>query len=865
MSQIAGDMEPGREIAEPLGDNDECFRLLVEGVRDYAILMLDAHGNVVTWNSGAARLKGYAAADIIGRHFSVFYPEADVVAGKPAWELEMAARDGRLKDEGWRLRRDGSRFWANVLITAVRGPDGTLRGFSKVTRDMTATREHQAALAASEERYRTVVDQLNEGVVLQNADFQIVTANAAAARILGLSRDQLTGGGSLDPRWRVVREDGSELPGDEHPAVVALRTDEPQLDRILGMHKPDGAVVWVKVSAQALRRPGAARPHAVAASFIDITAERERQDELARERAALAEAQSIAHVGSWSWNPATDAAHWSLEMYRIFGRDPAAGPAAGEDFFAYLHADDHGRIVAGYVQAFGVGERFELWYRVVVGGETRSLHAIGSRDSRGCYVGTVQDVTERDRIEGAKREAEQLLALAFENSPVGMTLWTPDRRSVRVNRAFAEMLGYTPEELVELADQPSRFTHPDDHAADAAQVQALREGGGDGAQWEKRYLHADGHFVWAHVSVSVLRGADGSTRHIVAQIEDISERKQRDAEEHALRRVAELVVEGAGTAAVFAAVAGEVRDLFDARNAAVTRFEPDTNRGVVVSAKSSDGADLTGAVFHLDGVTASAEVFRTGATARFDRPRPSVTDPAAASMAEGGVTGGVAAPIFAAGTLWGTIGTAFSGQTIPKGTEARLERFSTAISAAIANAEAWDALARQATTDAVTGLANNRAFYERLHAEVERTGRYRRNLSVVMLDLDHFKQVNDLHGHQAGDRVLAEVARRLRAEARDGDLVARIGGEEFAWLMPETDQEGALAVAERARRAIHDGPFAEVGTVTVSAGVCASTCGPDAGELVRHADLALYRAKGGGRNRTVVCTGGEMDGRGPVG
>jgi PAS domain S-box-containing protein len=124
---------------------DDLFRLMVECVTDYAIFALDPDGHVTTWNMGARRLKGWEAHEILGRHFSAFYPREDVAAGKPAWELVEAARLGRFEDEGWRVRKDGSRFWANVVITALRDEHGVLRGFGKVTRDLTARREREEA------------------------------------------------------------------------------------------------------------------------------------------------------------------------------------------------------------------------------------------------------------------------------------------------------------------------------------------------------------------------------------------------------------------------------------------------------------------------------------------------------------------------------------------------------------------------------------------------------------------------------------------------------------------------------------------------------------------------------------------------
>src|SRR5581483_71384 len=116
------------------------LRRMIESVEDYAILMLDPSGKISSWNKGAERIKGWTADEILGRSFECFYPEEDVAAGKPRHELEVAARDGRFEDEGWRLRKDGSRFWANVIITALYDERGALQGFGKVTRDHTERR-----------------------------------------------------------------------------------------------------------------------------------------------------------------------------------------------------------------------------------------------------------------------------------------------------------------------------------------------------------------------------------------------------------------------------------------------------------------------------------------------------------------------------------------------------------------------------------------------------------------------------------------------------------------------------------------------------------------------------------------------------
>jgi len=134
-----------RRAQEELRHSDEQFRLLVDGIKDYAIFMLDQAGYVVSWNTGAERIKGYRADEILGRHFSCFYQREDIEGRKPGKELESAAANGQFEEEGWRLKKDGSRFWASVVITALRDESGNLRGFAKVSRDITARKEAEAA------------------------------------------------------------------------------------------------------------------------------------------------------------------------------------------------------------------------------------------------------------------------------------------------------------------------------------------------------------------------------------------------------------------------------------------------------------------------------------------------------------------------------------------------------------------------------------------------------------------------------------------------------------------------------------------------------------------------------------------------
>src|SRR5689334_12749868 len=149
--------EQGRQATQT-----ELFRLLIEEATDYAIFILDRGGRVATWNEGAQRLQGYAPEEIIGRHFSPFYPKEAVDTGWPDRELEEAARLGRFEDEGWRVRKDGTLFWANVIITALRDSSGTLQGFSKITRDLSERKRHEEMLRESEERFRLLLEGVED-------------------------------------------------------------------------------------------------------------------------------------------------------------------------------------------------------------------------------------------------------------------------------------------------------------------------------------------------------------------------------------------------------------------------------------------------------------------------------------------------------------------------------------------------------------------------------------------------------------------------------------------------------------------------------------------------------------------------------
>jgi len=198
-------------IAEQ-GALGEQFELLVSNVVDYAIFLLDPTGVIASWNEGAERIKGYRADEIIGRHFSIFYPVEDTRNGKPEWELEIARREGRYAEEGWRLRKDGTRFWASVVITALRDETGRLRGFGKVTRDL--TERHVLEEQRNAERDA-------EAQRLREHATSMAALEQAKTEFLNLASHELRGPLTVIRGYNSMLEDGT-IPKDQIPSVARL-------------------------------------------------------------------------------------------------------------------------------------------------------------------------------------------------------------------------------------------------------------------------------------------------------------------------------------------------------------------------------------------------------------------------------------------------------------------------------------------------------------------------------------------------------------------------------------------------------------------------------------------------------------------
>ncbi len=464
----------------------------------------------------------------------------------------------------------------------------------------------------------------------------------------------------------------------------------------------------------------------------------------------------------------------------------------------------------------------------------------------------------------AEAETERDLSNALvESLQDGLLVMGRDGRILRVNERLVALTGFGRREL--LGRRPPYPFWPESCAASYGDRLAAALGTGLAGEADRTYVRADGSRRFVIVSLARLDVASPDGAAFVSTIKDVTIRREAEEElrrseavaralareQAALGRVAAAVAEARSPERVFDLVAREVAGLFGVEAGGVARFADDDRAILVGSWASSDAMRLpTGAVLPTSDDSLSGRVRRDGRPARQDAA------PVGGQHGAGHVDRGsaVAAPVSVGGVLWGTVGAlSLRPGGLPEDAETRVGKFGNLVGLAIASAAAREELTRLAETDPLTGLANRRAFEARLEAEVLHARRTGAPLSVAVLDLDHFKEVNDRHGHEEGDRTLRTLAARMRSATRASDVIARVGGEEFAWLLPATTAEGARALAERLRRIIAEEPFGIAGTRTISGGVAELGPGDDGAGLLRAADARLYAAKSSGRDRVVAA------------
>jgi len=388
-------------LADP---TDQQFRLLVSSVTDYAIYLLDGAGRVASWNAGAERIKGYRADEIVGRSFSEFYSPEDRAQGVPERALDRARREGRFEGEGWRLRKDGSRFWAMVVIDTVRNDAGEVIGFAKITRDISERREMEQRLRESEERMRAFTTHSPALMCMKDRDGRYRFANDRFLERYNLRPEQVLGrtDAELFPRRQA-------LAAAAHDAEVLARGEPLQYEERASM--ADGQRVSLVSKFPVFDATGVVTAIGVVAS--DITDRRVTEQALREQRTLLAEAQKIAGLGSWEWDPDSGRVSWSEELYRIFGVTAQDVPPSFENYLERLHPEDRQQSGSMVARALIDNRPFSMLERVVrPGGELRYVRSQGDvvRNERGKPIKVLVaclDITEQRHSESALRQAAQ--------------------------------------------------------------------------------------------------------------------------------------------------------------------------------------------------------------------------------------------------------------------------------------------------------------------------------------------------------------------------------------------------------------------------------------------------------------------------
>jgi PAS domain S-box-containing protein len=290
-AKITRDITERMEAQTALLESESRFRILVDGLIDYAIYMLDPSGIITNWNAGAQRMKGYSAREIVGEHFSKFYTARDRTAGLPAQVLATAIKEGRYEAEGWRVRKDGSHFWASVVVDTIRGDHGDLIGFAKITRDITERQKAQDALRESERQFRLLVAGVTDyALYMLDPNGLITSWNGGAQRIKGYTSDEIIG--QHFSRFYTEPDRAAGLPARSLHTAETTGRFESENWRV----RKDGTLFWANVVIDAIRDENG-RLVGFAKITRDMTDKRNAQIALDQAQAKRAQSQKFEALG----------------------------------------------------------------------------------------------------------------------------------------------------------------------------------------------------------------------------------------------------------------------------------------------------------------------------------------------------------------------------------------------------------------------------------------------------------------------------------------------------------------------------------------------------------------------------------------
>gem|GEM_PF-3495644 len=533
-----------RRRDDALSASEARFRTLADHAAD-AIFLHDVSGRIVDVNEQACKALGYTRDELLRMSVTDFEVEVTPERAQAIWD-EM--RPGTpVSVEGQHRRKDGSVFPVEARVGMLRGDNSTLA--LALVRDISDRKKAEDALRRNEQWFRATVSALAEGIVVQNMADEILVCNQAAERILGLTAEQLMGKSSISPQWRMVNEDDSAVDPNNTPSMRVLRTGQPVDDVMVGVHKPDGSVVWININSRPIF-DAQGRVEAAVTSFNDVTAYREAERALRANTALLREAQRLGQMGSWDLDLRNGAVSWSDEVYRIFEVDPDTFELSYENYLELVHPDDRELLRNAYTAHLERGVPYIVDHRLLLpGGRIKYLHCKGEseyHDNRPVRTfGMVQDVTNLVTAEQSLRESENRLRQAMNIAQLGIWDWDVTTDKAVWQGKMYDIYGAAPDQFTGKGSDYIAFTREDYRQAQADNMKRAFEHGlseeqlASGASMplspkELCIVRPDGTEVYTLGDAVAIVDDHGKPLRMIGITMDITERKRVEEEIRAL-------------------------------------------------------------------------------------------------------------------------------------------------------------------------------------------------------------------------------------------------------------------------------------------------------------------------------------------
>jgi len=507
-------------------------------------------------SSGIERLTGYTLAELTLKEFGSLVLDAiprGEYAGMPYLDAVQHSRSDKgrsIWECDYHIRnRFGEERWIYDVSVQIVNEQGIPTGAIGIVQDITERKLTEERLAASNARFQALFETMTQGVVYQKPDGQITLANPAALQILGLTLAQMQGRTSIDPRWRAVREDGSDFPGEEHPAMVALRTGQVVTDVLMGIHHPQrDEQRWIRIAAVPEFRPGETTPFRVFATFDDITdrrrAEQAIQESEARYRQLAeelerrvqertAEVQDLYENAPCGYHTIdANGAYTMINQTNLTWMGRTREEVLGHPVQEFLTPESCQTYLDNLPKLIKEGAITDVEYELVrTDGDTVPvlLSASAIYDAEGRFIASrasIFDITQRKAAEQARRTSEARLNYLLANTPAAIFTLSlpPDTQVTFLSDSVINVLGYARQQFVDAPSLWQELVHPDDLPASDMILPMLLES--NHALWEVRVRHADGAYRWMSMGMSLLRDDRGEPYQIIGYGVDIDAQKK---------------------------------------------------------------------------------------------------------------------------------------------------------------------------------------------------------------------------------------------------------------------------------------------------------------------------------------------------